>query len=121
MSVKGVAGQLSLILDEYAERLNARTDDIMDDVASQTAADLRNTSPKKSGDYAKGWTVKKDKRFHTYIVHNRDHYRLTHLLNNGHVVANQFGKYGRVMGDAHIERAEGRAVTALFKKLESGL
>ncbi len=119
MAVEGVAQQLGSIFDEFSERLDAKTDDIMYEAARDTAKDLRETSPKgkgrKSGEYARSWTWKKDK--HRYIVHNKDHYRLTHLLNNGHVIKNKYGTYGRTLGDGHIRRAEQRAIERLFRKL----
>lgn len=119
MAVKGVAQQLEGILDEFADRLDANTDEIMSETAKDCAQDLRETSPKgkgkTSGQYAWSWTVKKNR--HQYIVHNKDHYRLTHLLNNGHVIKNQYGTYGRVLGDGHIRRAEQRAIEALFRRL----
>ena len=119
MAINGVAQQLGSILDEFADRLNAETDEIMEETAKETAEDLRIISPRrkgpKGGDYAESWAVKKD--HHRYIVHNRDHYRLTHLLNNGHIVKNKYGTYGRTLGDGHIRRAEQKAIESLFRKL----
>lgn len=117
--VEGVARQLEGILDEFADRLDVESDEMMEETAKETAEDLRNTSPKgtgkTSGDYARSWTFTKKK--HQYIVHNKEHYRLTHLLDKGHVIKNQYGSYGRVLGDGHIRRAEQRAIESLFRKL----
>ena len=119
--IEGVAHQLNRILEEYAEQVNDTTDDIMDEVATDTANELKRISPKKSGKYAKSWTVKKDKKNHSYTVHNAKCYRLTHLLENGHVVKNQYGTYGRVSGQPHIAKAEEDGVNKLINKLEQEL
>lgn len=70
---------------------------------------LKEISPKgKRGKYSKGWKVKKVKGNLgiSYIIYNSEA-GLTHLLNNGHAIANQHGKYkGRVKGDGHISKAE---------------
>lgn len=118
-----VAEDLEKILDQYAEKLDDTTDEIMDKQARETVQELKNTSPKRpnGGEYAKSWAVKRDKKKHSYIVHNKKHYRLTHLLNNGHVIANQYGVYGRTSGDNHIGKAEDHAKAALIKKLEAKL
>lgn len=117
--VKGVAQQLDKILHEYVEKVDEVTDDVMHDVAVETVQDLRATSPRKSGDYARSWTW--TQKGHEFIVHNKDHYRLTHLLNNGHIIRNKYGTYGRKLGDGHIERAEERSQITLVQYLESRL
>jgi hypothetical protein len=46
---------------------------------------------------------------------------LTHLLENGHIVRNQYGTYGRVNGDGHIKDAEQNAVEEVISTLEAKL
>jgi hypothetical protein len=119
--IEGVAAQLNKILDEYTEKVDETSDEIMSEVATDTADELKRTSPTKSGNYAKSWTVKKDKKSHQYIVHNKKYYRLTHLLEYGHIVKNQFGTYGRAKAEPHIKRAEENGVRNLINKLEQKL
>lgn len=48
-----------------------------------------------SGAYAGSWVndeVKKKRLQTARVVHNEDHYRLTHLLENGHVIRNGTGR-----------------------------
>lgn len=69
---------------------------------------LRERSRKRKrhgGQYAKGWTntVETDETGTSCTVHNRL-YQLTHLLEKGHAIANQNGRYsGTVAGDHVIE------------------
>lgn len=119
MAVKGViSDQLEHILDQYADRVNVTSDKIMKEVSEDTAADLRATSPGTK--YAQSWAVKKQR--HRYIVHNKDHYRLTHLLEYGHETYNQYGgPYNPAKAIPHIYRAEQKAITELFGKLNDAL
>lgn len=81
---------------------------------------LKERSRKKKrhgGSYAKGWSadVKTEATGTTCVVHNRQ-YQLTHLLENGHAIKNQFGSYpGKVEGDHVIEDVY-REVAAEFSK-----
>ena len=60
-----------------------------------------------SGEYSKSWTVElkpKERLKVAYVVHNEEHYRLTHLLENGHVSRNGTGRtFGRVKAYPHIQ------------------
>lgn len=72
------------------------------ETATETVMKLRNTSPVKTGSYAKGWKVG-TRRGSDYIVHNATDYQLTHLLENGHVIRNKKGTYGRAPAHKHIK------------------
>lgn len=116
--------ELSSILEEYAEEVDELTDDTMKKASRNAVKELKTTSPKRSGAYARDWAVKTDKGFgksKTYIVHNKKHYRLTHLLENGHVVRNQYGTYGRVSGDGRIKEAEQNGINEVISTLEAKL
>lgn len=115
-----VAVQMREILDAYSEEVNSVCKDAISSTAKEAVQKLRNTSPKKTGSYAKGWSVKKvgDK---DAIVHNRTDYQLTHLLENGHVIRNKKGTYGRTSGIKHIEPVEEWANNELQEKIERGL
>lgn len=86
------------------------------ETAISAAADLRNSSPERTGAYAHDWTHKKmyeDRYRISEVVHNRKHYRLTHLLEYGH--ANRGG--GRTPAYPHIGLAEERALRTLEEKV----
>ena len=111
--------QLGQLLNEYSKEVDEVTKEVMKEVADQTADKLRSTSPRRTGKYASGWKVKKDKD--AYIVHNTV-YRLTHLLENSHVIRNKKGTYGRSTPQKHIEPAEQwaseQAQTEIKRRLE---
>lgn len=39
------------------------------------------------------------------VVYNKEHYRLTHLLENGHIIKNAYGTYGRTAPRPHVKPA----------------
>ena len=103
---KGLVGdQLAEILEDYSEHVKDVTEKQMQRTAKEAAAKLRGSSPSKSGAYAKSWSTKKN-RDGSVVVYNKDHYQLTHLLENGHVIRNKKGTYGRTNGIKHIEPVE---------------
>ena len=69
------------------------------------------------GSYAKGWaaSVETDETGTSCTVHNKQ-YQLTHLLEKGHAIANQSGRYpGHVAGD-HVIEGVYNEVAAEFAK-----
>lgn len=78
---------------------------------------VKEYSPKRTGAYRKGWRVKKfvDSRNQVSMtIYNKPHYRLTHLLEDGHL--NRDGS--RTEGKPHIEPAAQAAEAILMKKVE---
>ena len=119
---RSVSDQMAEILDGYDKEVREAVEKDIEKVARDTAKKLRQTSPKESGEYAKNWAVKNDRRSKTTIVYNKaPTYRLTHLLENGHVVRNQYGTWGRASAEPHIAPAEQEAVKDLVRKVEEDI
>ena len=117
-----VADQLAEILDGYDKEVREAVEKDIEKVAKDTAKKLKQTSPKESGEYAKNWAVRNDRRSKTTIVYNKaPTYRLTHLLEKGHVIRNQYGTWGRTNAEPHIAPAEQEAVADLVKKVEEDI
>ena len=111
--------QMTEILNEYSERVREVAEQAAEQAAKDTAKTLKNTSPKRYGSYARSWTVKRDGD--SWIVHNSKHYQLTHLLENGHVIRNKSGAYGRTNGIKHIQPAEQEGIQNFESRIERGL
>lgn len=108
------------ILDGYSESVSVKVKHHVDTVSKEVVSELKETSPKRSGNYRKGWTRKKDSETSNksvFIVHNSKHYRLTHLLEKGY--AKKSG--GRTKGQPHIAPAEEKAVAKLEKLIKEDL
>ena len=116
------AVQMDEILTDYKSEVKDVARVASEKAAKETQDRLRAvTDPKLTGAYAKGWTITKQGP-DTYVVHNKTKYRLTHLLENGHQSANQYGDgYGRVNGIKHIEPAEQEGIKVFVEEIERGL
>lgn len=97
----------------------------VDKASKEAVRELKGSSPRRSGAYAKSWTSKKTKLTKKWAyektVYNKEHYRLTHLLEKGHKVVG--AKNGRTWVDArpHIEKVEQKAVETLLNEMKETL
>lgn len=103
-------------LREYSDEVVAESKKRVQQVGRETVVQLKTTSPKRSGEYANGWKMKKvfenaDKI--TVEVYNKKPY-LPHLLEYGHAKKNG----GRVEAIPHIRPAEQAAAEKLEKKVK---
>lgn len=116
MSVRIDPGQLSAAIMAELSKYQGATDEVLDHAAKTAAQhavmELNIKSPSLSGKYAKSWAMKVGKRAKvggtaTVIVHNKKHYRLTHLLEQGHAkVVYGHRLPGNVAAKPHIKSVE---------------
>ena len=119
------------VLNEFVDDEVEIIDSTFRETANETAELVRSLSPGK-GDYASGWEMIEqthgalDESI-SFRVANPKHYQLTHLLEKGHAVKNQFGdpeKPGakkRVRARKHIKIAETWGNEVLIMRLRSRL
>lgn len=115
--------QMRKIFDEYIDEVQEQTNKTIDAVAKAAVLKLKSTSPKRSGKYARSWTktdVRTRGKIKDVIVHNKE-YQLTHLLENGHIVRNKKGTYGRAPAHPHIAPVEQWAIDEFESTLERKL
>lgn len=113
---ESVTVQMEELFDEVSKRVKGVMETAIKETATETVMKLRSTSPVKTGSYAKGWKVGK-RRGSDYIVHNATDYQLTHLLENGHIIRNKKGTYGRTNGIKHIKPVEEWAADELPRRI----
>ncbi len=107
-------------LEEYADLAADELKAAVKKAGDSVKKDIQTNAPKDTGAYAKSWAVKKMRETSNSIevvVHSRNRYQLSHLLEFGH--AKRGG--GRVPGKAHIAPAEERAERALEQEIEKAL
>lgn len=106
--LRELAVEIEKTLAEYSEEVSEDIKHEVKNVANETVQRLKKTSPKDSGEYAKGWAAKTEFESKEDIrirVYNRKKPQITHVLENGHAKING----GRVEGKPHIGPAEKEA------------
>ena len=115
--------KVETLLSEALYEVNTECNEIlfkcMSKAMRKAKRDVINNSPTLSGEYKKGWTIRTKRLKFGFdgVIYNKDKPGLTHLLNNGHIKANQYGTYGRKEGDNHITKARDLAEAYLVDLL----
>ena len=111
---------LEAVQGELAEYANEVTEDVKEsvkDVAKETVKEVKRRSPVRTGAYKKSWgqtQIYEGPGGIRIAIHNKKHYRLTHLLENGHALKSG----GRTRAFPHIKPAEDFAARELEKKVK---
>lgn len=104
------------ILQDYSVEVAKAAEEAVTEVSKEATKKLRQTSPKRSGKYGKGWASKVEKTATTAeatVYGKTGTYQLAHLLENGH--AKRGG--GRVNGNTHIKPVEEWAISEAEKRI----
>lgn len=104
-------------LENYQKLTNEQIKETVREVGKETKKRIAETAPKKSKKYSKSWSVKVMKETShsmNVVVHSRNRYQLTHLLEFGH--AKRDG--GRTKAYPHIAQAEQEAVESFENKVK---
>lgn len=114
------------ILSDYETEACKIAEHEIGKAAKDAAKDLRATDSlfkTHHKGYAKGWAVKNKGTFQNpeYIVHNKNHYRLTHLLENGHAMVVHGKRGGRARPIKHIEPVANKYIKELPDRIERAL
>jgi len=121
ISIDKLADELAKELSKYSQEVIEKVNISSDRVGKAAVKQLRQTSPKKTGKYAKSWTMSTEKEIgqpHKRIIHAKaPHYRLTHLLEHGHAKVGG----GRVEGRPHIRPAEEEVIREFTREVEEAI
>ena len=111
---------LNSILDKYGDEVRDNLSEAIKETAKESANELKKSGTFKGNEYRRSWSskTKPTKRLSVgYVVYNKEHYQLTHLLEFGHVKQNG----GRTRAFPHIapvnDKVEERVINKLERKL----
>lgn len=115
-SNKGIL-EINDILNEYSTDIQEAITTTAQTIAKEGVSELKNTSPKRTGKYRKGWRVSttKGKGYVECIIHNATSYQLTHLLEKPHLTRNG----GKTTPKVHIAPVEQKCVSQYEKDVEN--
>lgn len=104
------------ILNDYTQDIQEAITKEAQIVAKKGVAELKNTSPKRTGKYRKGWKVqtKKGKGFVECTIYNATSGQLTHLLEKPHALRN--GRTSKAQ--VHIAPVEQKCVEEYERNVE---
>ena len=114
--------EVNAILTEYTRDVEKEVQKAANGVATATVNKLRKHSPtgKSRKHYKNGWKKKKSDKLGV-VVYNEAKPGLTHLLNDGHIIRNANGEYGRKAGDKHIDTQAEWAEAEFVKRVEKSI
>lgn len=104
------------ILNDYSSDIQEGIQESAQNVSKKGVAELKNTSPKRTGKYRKGWRVQtsKGKGYIDCIIHNGTSWQLTHLLEKPHAKRNG----GTTKPKVHIKPVEEKCIKEYEKDVE---
>jgi hypothetical protein len=121
IDINRLAAQIANELATYSQDVVEKVNTSSNKVGKAAVRKLKQISPKKTGKYAKSWTMSTEKAIgqpHKRIVHVKaPHYRLTHLLEHGHAKVGG----GRVEGRPHIRPAEEEVIREFTAAVEEAI
>lgn len=117
IKVDDLAKTIQKELEQYHRLTNEQLKETVREVGKETKELISSTAPKKSKQYSKSWAVKVTKENSntmSVVVHSRNKYQLTHLLEFGH--AKRGG--GRTKAIPHIGVTEEKGIQLLEEKVK---
>lgn len=119
VSISNFSKEIEDILTKYGEEAQKIVDEEVESVSKEAVKKLKKESPKETGEYRKGWKLKKkETRFGIETtVYNSTHGFLVHLLEHGH--AKRGG--GRTAAQPHVGPAQDWAEKEILKRLNEKL
>ena len=120
VSVDQMADAIMDGLMEYAEIATDVMKGCVKKAGNTVKKETQAGAPVRTGKYKKSWAVKRQRETSNtleVVVHSRNRYQLTHLLEKGH--AKRGG--GRVRAIPHIAPAEEKGVRELEEGIKRGL
>lgn len=115
-------------LDRYTDEVEKKVAAAVIYVGNKGAKTLRSINKVDESNvwknYPTGWTTetKRRKGEQTSEIHNKAHYQLTHLLENGHVIKNGTGRsYGNTRSFKHIANVDQESVELLEKMIKEAI
>jgi len=121
--INGLADAVMDAMLEYTGEVEEAIPQIVDSTADAMVREIRAAAPKRTGKYAKGWTVRqlgertRSREGYAKLVCNPKRYSIAHLVEYGHAKRN----CGRVSGKPHIRPACDKLLPEFERKIEEAV
>ena len=120
VKIDDLAEEVMKGLTEYSKLATSDMKKAVKKAGNEVRREIQANAPKDTGAYAKSWAVKKMKESSEkleVVVHSKNRYQLTHLLEYGHALRGG----GRAKAQPHIAPAEEHGIEGLEKAIERAL
>lgn len=117
IQIDDLAKTIQKELEHYQKITDEHIKDTVREVGKETKEHISHTAPKKSEKYSRSWAVKvmkENSHAMSVVVHSKNKYQLTHLLEFGHVKRNG----GRTKAFPHLGEAEQKAIQSFEEKVQ---
>lgn len=120
VSIDKMASEIMDGLLDYADESSDTVKTAVKKAANTVKKEIVNNAPARTGKYKKSFTITKQSENSNslvMVVHSKNRYQLTHLLEKGHAKRNG----GRVAARPHIAPAEAKGIAQLETEIGRGL
>lgn len=119
IKIDSFSEEMQKILEDYGEDVQTIVNEEVVKIAKEAVTRVKKASPKDTGDYAKGWKMKKKEgRLGVETtVYNSTHGWLVHLLEHGHPIKGG----GRAKAKPHVKPVEEWAEKELLDRVKEKL
>lgn len=123
VTVDNFANELIKQMAEYSQACSEEVKEVVKDAAKKARTELKRTSPKRTGDYAKKWSMKVTKENSTsveVVIYDK-RYSLVHLLEKGHQLRKGGRSFGEVKPIEHVTPVQEKLETDVEKGIKEVL
>lgn len=125
IEIDGLAAAVMEQLEQYKEATDEVVAAAVEKTAQHALAGIRRTSPRRTGAYARSWALTPRRMAGDYygrtLYARAPHYRLTHLLENGHDLVRGVNVVGRSPAIKHIEPVAEQCVDEVVREILAGI
>ena len=120
VKIDSLSSEVMKELEKYADVTTEKVKKAVQNIGKTVRDEIKASAPSDTGKYGKSWTVKTVRETSNsleLVVHSKNRYQLTHLLEFGH--AKRGG--GRVSARPHIANAEKKAIKVFEEEIKEAI
>ncbi|HEK9985595.1 TPA: HK97 gp10 family phage protein [Streptococcus equi subsp. zooepidemicus] len=120
VKIDSLSSEVMKELEKYADVTTEKVKKAVQNAGKTVRDEIKASAPSDTGKYSKSWTVKTVRETSNsleLVVHSKNRYQLTHLLEFGH--AKRGG--GRVSARPHISAAEEKAIKVFEEEIKEAI
>lgn len=120
VKIDSLSSEVMKEVEKYADVTTEKVKKAVQNAGKTVRDEIKASAPSDTGKYSKSWTIKTVRETSSslqLVVHSKNRYQLTHLLEFGH--AKRGG--GRVSARPHIANAEGKAIKVFEEEIKEAI